>query len=61
MFYFKPTKKKFRNRLEAKVALGSGRFNRLNRENIDLFYSNDSLADYEYFYENPIINTRDKQ
>lgn len=57
MIIYKPTKKVFRNRLEAKLALGHRKFNRLFKNTPDDFIlTNDlnSLANYEYFYTNPI-------
>lgn len=57
MIIYKPLNKIFRNRLELKVAIGHGNLNRLIRNSSDdLIYTNneDLLANYEYFYSNPI-------
>ena len=57
MIVYKPINKAFRNRLEAKIALGSGKFNRLFKNQPDDFIitdSNNLSADYEFFYTNPL-------
>ena len=61
MILYKPFNKVFRNRLEAKLALGSGKYNSLIKYAPDDFIITDNtttLATYEYFYTNPIINTK---
>lgn len=58
MIIYKPLNKAFRNRLEAKLALGSGKLNRLFKNTPDDFIltNNENLsANYEFFYTNPII------
>lgn len=58
MLLYKPTKQKFRNRLEAKLALGHSRYNKIAKNNPDdLIYLNDnSLASDEYIYSNSKFN-----
>ena len=52
------TNQLFRNRLEAKLALGHSRYNRIAKNNPDdLIYLNDnSLASDEYIYSNSKLN-----
>lgn len=57
MIIYKPTKKVFRNRKEAKLAFGHYNYNKLIKTTPDDFIlTNDSniIANYEYFYTNPI-------
>lgn len=64
MIVYKPISKLFRNRMEAKLALGHNRFNRLWKTERDNFIINNdnSLAKYyEYFYTNPIQPNKDKE
>lgn len=61
MILYKPLKKVFRNRLEAKLALGHRKYNRLIKitpEDFILTFNENSLAHYEYFYTNPIESNR---
>lgn len=54
MILYKPKNQLFKNRLEAKLAIGHARFNRIARNNPDdLIYLNDnSLASDEYIHSN---------
>lgn len=57
MIIYKPAKKIFRNRKEAKQAFGHYNYNRLIKTTPDDFIlTNDSndIANYEFFYTNPI-------
>ena len=57
MIVYKPIHKAFRNRLEAKTALGSGKFNRLFKNKPDDFIltdNNNLFTNYEFFYTNPL-------
>ena len=57
MIIYKPLNKIFFYFLELKVAIGHGNLNRLIKNSSDdLIYTNneDLLANYEYFYTNPI-------
>ena len=57
MILYKPIKAIFRNRLEAKLALGHRKYNRLIKttpEDFILTNNKNSLANYEYFYTNPL-------
>ena len=58
MILYVPTNQLFRNRLEAKLALGHSRYNRIAKNNPDdLIYLNDnSLASDEYIYSNSKFN-----
>ena len=58
MILYVPTNQLFRNRLEAKLALGHSRYNRIAKNNPDdLIYLNDnSLASDEYIYSNSKLN-----
>lgn len=59
---YKPLNKLFRNRLEFKLAVGSGKYNAINKYDKDkIIYINDitTLANYEYFYTNPIQSKKD--
>ena len=58
MILYVPTNQLFRNRLEAKLALGHSRYNRIAKNNPDdLIYLNDnSLASDEYLYPNSKFN-----
>ena len=58
MILYVPTKQLFRNRLEAKLALGHSRYNKIAKNNPDdLIYLNDnSLASDEYIYSNTKFN-----
>lgn len=63
MIIYKPLNTLFRNRLEAKIALGHRKYNRLIKTTPEDFILTDnlsSLANYEYFYSNPLEsnNTR---
>jgi hypothetical protein len=42
MIIYKPTNKVFKNRLEARLYFGSGRFNRLVKHTSDFLFINDS-------------------
>ena len=54
MLLYKPTNQLFRNRLEAKLALGHSRYNKIARKTPDdLIYLNEnSLASDEYIHSN---------
>ena len=58
MILYVPTNQLFRNRLEAKIALGHSRYNKIAKNNPDdLIYLNDnSLASDEYIYSNTKFN-----
>ena len=58
MILYVPTNQLFRNRLEAKLALGHSRYNKIAKNNPDdLVYLNDnSLASDEYLYPNSKFN-----
>ena len=58
MILYKPTNQLFRNRLEAKLALGHSRYNRIAKYYPDdLIYLNDnSLASDEYIHSNTEFN-----
>ena len=58
MILYVPTNQLFRNRLEAKLALGHSRYNKIAKNNPDdLLYLNDnSLASDEYLYPNSKFN-----
>lgn len=58
MIIYIPTKQIFRSRLEAKLALGHSRYNKIAKNNPDdLIYLNDnSLASDEYIYSNSKFN-----
>jgi hypothetical protein len=58
MILYVPTNQLFRNRLEAKLALGHSRYNKIAKNNPDdLIYLNDnSLASDEYIYSNTKFN-----
>lgn len=43
MIIYKPTGQRFQNRKEARIALGSAFYNRLEKEKIDIIFTNDSL------------------
>ena len=42
MVIYKPTGQKFKNRKEARIALGSSFYNRLEKEGVDLVFINNS-------------------
>ncbi len=54
MILYKPTNQLFRNRLEAKLALGHSRFNKIvkNRPDDLIFMDNTQLATDEQLYSN---------
>ena len=58
MLLYKPQNLLFRNRLEAKLALGHSRYNKIAKNNPDdLIYLNEnSLASDEYIYSNSEFN-----
>ena len=58
MLLYKPQNLLFRNRLEAKLALGHSRYNKIAKNNPDdLIYLNEnSLASDEYLYSNSKFN-----
>lgn len=58
MLLYKPTKQKFRNRLEAKLALGHSRYNKIVKTKPDdlIFINNNPLASDEYLYSNSKFN-----
>lgn len=58
MILYVPTNQLFRSRLEAKLALGHSRYNKIAKNNPDdLIYLNDnSLASDEYIYSNTKFN-----
>ena len=60
MILYKPTNQFFRNRLEAKLALGHSRYNKIAKKYPDdLIYLNDnSLASDEQLYSNSKLNYR---
>ena len=59
MILYKPTNQLFRNRLEAKLALGHSRYNNISKNNPDdLIYLNDySLASDEQLHSNSKFNS----
>ena len=58
MILYVPTNQLFRNRLEAKLALGHSRYNKIAKNNPDdlLYLNNNSLASDEYIYSNTKFN-----
>jgi len=58
MLLYKPTNQLFRSRLEAKLALGHSRYNRIAKNNPDdlIYINNYSLASDEQFYSNSQFN-----
>ena len=58
MILYVPTNQLFRNRLEAKLALGHSRYNKIVKNNPDdlLYLNNNSLASDEYIYSNSELN-----
>ena len=54
MLLYKPTNQLFRSRLEAKLALGHSRYNKIAKNNPDdlIYLNNNSLASDEYLYSN---------
>lgn len=54
MLLYKPTNQLFRSRLEAKLALGHSRYNKIAKNNPDdlVYINNNSLASDEYLYSN---------
>ena len=58
MILYKPTNQLFRNRLEAKLALGHSRYNKITKNNPDdlIYLNNNSLASDEYLYSNSKLN-----
>ena len=58
MLVYRPTNQLFRNRLEAKLALGHSRYNRIAKNNPDdlIYVNNYSLASDEQFYSNSQLN-----
>lgn len=58
MIIYKSTNQIFRNRLEAKLALGHSRYNKIAKNNPDdlLYLNNNSLASDEYIYSNSKLN-----
>ena len=58
MILYVPTNQLFRNRLEAKLALGHSRYNKIAKNNPDdLIYLNEKpLASDEYIYSNSKLN-----
>lgn len=58
MILYKPTNQLFRSRLEAKLALGHSRYNRIAKNNTDdlIYINNNSLASDERLYSNTKLN-----
>ena len=58
MILYVPKKQLFRSRLEAKLALGHSRYNKIAKNNPDdlLYLNNNSLASDEYLYSNSKLN-----
>jgi hypothetical protein len=58
MILYVPTNQLFRSRLEAKLALGHSRYNRIAKNNPDdlIYINNYSLASDEQFYSNSQFN-----
>jgi len=58
MLLYKPTNQLFRSRLEAKLALGHSRYNKIAKNNPDdlIYLNNNSLASDEYLYSNSKFN-----
>ena len=58
MILYVPTNQLFRNRLEAKLALGHSRYKKKKKNNPDdlLYLNNNSLASDEYIYSNSKLN-----
>ena len=58
MILYVPTNQLFRNRLEAKLALGHSRYNKIAKNNPDdlLYLNNNSLASDEQLYKNTEFN-----
>ena len=58
MLLYKPTNQLFRSRLEAKLALGHSRYNRIAKNNPDdlIYINNNSLASDERLYSNTKLN-----
>ena len=58
MILYKPTNQLFRSRLEAKLALGHSRYNKITKYNPDdlIYLNNYSLASDEQFYSNSKLN-----
>lgn len=58
MLVYRPTNQLFRSRLEAKLALGHSRYNRIAKNNPDdlIYVNNYSLASDEQFYSNSELN-----
>ena len=58
MILYVPTNQLFRSRLEAKLALGHSRYNRIAKKNPDdlIYLNNNSLAIDEYLYSNSQLN-----
>ena len=58
MILYVPTNQLFRNRLEAKLALGHSRYNKIAKNNPDdlIYLNNNSLASDEYLFSNSKFN-----
>ena len=58
MILYVPKKQLFRNRLEAKLALGHSRYNKIVKTKPDdlIFINNNPLATDEYLYSNTKFN-----
>lgn len=58
MLLYRPTNQLFRSRLEAKLALGHSRYNRIAKNNPDdlIYLNNNSLASDERLYSNTKLN-----
>lgn len=58
MILYVPKKQLFRNRLEAKLALGHSRYNKIVKTKPDdlIFINNNPLATDEYLYSNTKLN-----
>ena len=58
MILYVPTNQLFRNRLEAKLALGHSRYNKIAKNNPDdlIYLNKNSLASDEYLYSNSKFN-----
>ena len=58
MILYVPTNQLFRNRLEAKLALGHSRYNKIAKNNQDdlIYLNNYSLASDEQLYSNSKLN-----
>ena len=52
MIIYKPTGQVFQNRKEARIALGAGLYNRLEKHKTDLIFIDNSTLATNHFYSN---------